>query len=329
MEPAGLEEKIDELVLPDVVTLSIEETVATALSALRDQSIRPKIFYLYVADRQRRLQGVVPVRSLLAFPPETPIREIMVRQVRALRLGMTRADALDFFATYRFLALPVVDTRGRLVGSIAIEQFADEMVEIVEGRVNQDVFSLVGIKKEEASLRPAWAQIRQRAPWLAVNVAGGLGCAWLLGIFQMTVAQVLFVTFFIPVVLVLSEGIGMQSTAIAAMRARQLPARALRWRRFLLREGAVAMGVGILCAMSVGGLAYLWLRHAWFAWALGLAITLSMGCAAILGTCLPFLFHRWKIDPSIASGPLVLALSDNLTLLIYLGLIRFLMAAGT
>jgi len=179
------------------------------------------------------------------------------------------------------------------------------------------------------SARSAWAQIRHRAPWLAVNVAGGLGCAWLLGIFQMTVAQALFVTFFIPVVLVLAEGIGMQSTAVAAIRAQQFPARALRWRQFLLREGAVAVGMGILCAMSVSGLAYFWLRHAWFAWALGLAITLSMGCAAVLGTCLPLLFHRWKIDPSIASGPLVLAFSDNLILLIYMGLIRFPMAVGT
>lgn len=325
LTPDSLQQPIDGAVSPEVVTLSLDDTVAGALTMLRDQAIQPKIFYLYVVDRDRVLKGVVPVRSLLSHPPETPLQEIMIRQVRSLRLGMTRAEALDFFATYRFLALPMVDQRGRLIGYVSVEQFSDEMVEIAEGRVSQDIFSLVGIKQEEVTLRSAWSQIRQRAPWLAINVAGGLGCAWILGVFQLTLAKALFITFFIPIVLVLAEGIGMQSAATAVLRIHRLPERSLRWRRLLLREGTVAVGVGLMVSVPVCALAYLHFRQSWFAWALGLGVTASMGFAGLVGTSLPLLFHRWKVDPTVSSGPLVLAVSDNLTLLIYLGLTRFLL----
>ncbi len=313
---------IDSYVQSGFITIEEGLTVGEVFDRLRTLKIEPQIFYLYVVNGEGILKGVLPVRRLLASLPQTPLQEITVRQVCALKLGMTVADALDFFVTYRFLALPVVNEQGKLVGVVNVDQFADPLTEISEGRVSSDVFSILGLKMDEARISGLAHNLRMRLPWLMVNVVGGFGCAWIAGVFSWTLQQSVTAAFFIPIVLVLGESIGVQTTAIAVRRFHLQMVSAGSIVSLLIKEVVHSLIFGILIGCMVGVIAFFWQGDPRLAAALALSITLSMGAAGFLGTVLPALFKATRIDPAIASGPLVLAISDNLTMLLYFLSIR-------
>jgi len=323
---ADLNALIDPYVTNEVVTVSAESTVGQTLTQLRDRAIQPRIFYLYAVDSEKRLQGVVPVRTLLAADPERPLREILVAQVQSLRLGMKVAEALDFFLTHRFLALPVVDARGRLTGAVFAEQFADTVIEIAEGRVSSDIFESLGIHADEARMGSVPKAVRQRFPWLLVNVAGGVGCAAITGLFARTIQEIVIVALFIPIVLVLAESVGIQATAISVRRFHTLPFARLAAQQLLNRELKVAVCLGLLAGVLVGLVSHLFGGSFRFGVAVAVAIVGSVSVAAGIGTLLPVAFRAWRIDPAVAVGPLVLALADNATILIYLALVRLVAA---
>ncbi len=315
---------IDPYVTDEVVTVSAESTVGETLTQLRDRAIQPRIFYLYAVDSERRLQGVVPVRALLAADPERPLKGILVTRVQSLRLGMKVAEALDFFLTHRFLALPVVDAQDCLVGAVFAEQFADTVIEIAEGRVSSDIFESLGVHTDEARLGSVPRAVWQRFPWLLVNVAGGVGCAAIAGLFARTIQEIVIVALFIPIVLVLAESVGMQATAITVRRLRTLPFSRPAAQRLLNRELKVAVCLGLLAGLLVTLVSRLFGGSFWFGVAIAMAIAGSISVAAGVGTVLPVAFRAWRIDPAVAVGPLVLALADNATILIYLVLVRLL-----
>ncbi len=308
---------IDSYVQSGFITIKESLTVGEVFDRLRTLKIEPQIFYLYIVNGEGILKGVLPVRRLLASLPQTPLQEIMVRQVCALKLGMTVTDALDFFVTYRFLALPVVNERGKLVGVVNVDQFADPLTEISEGRISSDVFSILGLKMDEARISGLVHNLRIRLPWLMVNVVGGLGCAWIAGIFSGTLRQAVVATFFIPIVLVLGESIGVQATAIAVRRFHLQPFSTGSIVSLLMKEILHSLIFGMFIGCVVGSIAFFWHGNPRLAAALAVSITFSMGAAGFLGTILPALFKATRIDPAIASGPLVLAISDNLTMLLY------------
>lgn len=326
---ADLSALIDPYVSRELVTVSVTDTVGQALTALRDREIQPRIFYLYAVDAHRRLHGVVPVRALLAARPEQPLTDILVVRVQRLRLGMTVGQALDFFLTHRFLALPVVEADDRLVGTVLAEQFADTMVEMAEGRVSNDIFEVLGVRAEEGRLGTVGRSVLLRFPWLLVNVLGGVGCAAILGVFTRTLQQVVAAALFIPVVLVLAESVGMQATALAVRRFHTLAFTRGQVRGLLVRELRVALCLGALAGLLVAWVSHVWQPGVGLPAAIALAIVGSITVAAALGTVTPALFRAWRMDPAIAAGPLVLAVADNVTIFTYLSVVHWLAAPSS
>lgn len=304
----------------DFVSVGVADTVAQALEKIRASADTREIFYCYACDPEGRLVGVVPIRKLIRAAPDERIASLMFDRV--VKLPEDAPDSLveDFFVTYRFLAFPVVDKAGRIAGVVELDSFVDTYSQVldseVEGRIRDEVFRLLGMPRDELKeTRPVRIALR-RFPWLLVNIAGGFLAATTSRLFEGTLTRYVIVAAFIPMVLVLSESLGVQTVAVSATMIAEghvdLPTVRREIRAVSLAGMMAATVVALLARLSGGG----WT----FPLGLWLAVTLATTFAAALGAALPFLFRSFKVDPHLASAPLVLAISDNVTLLVYLGL---------
>lgn len=304
----------------DFVQISVHHTVAQALAEVQAQKVEGRIVYFYVVDHEDRLQGVLPIRRLLLNPPETPVAELMVRNVVMLPITATLLDACEQFILHRFLALPIVDARRRIVGVVDVELYTDEISDLVRQDESNDLFQLIGVRVEEVQRASLPAVFRRRFPWLLCNLAGGLACAVLAGQFEGILDRVIALSLFIPVVLAIAESVSIQSLTLA-LQSRH--GNRFRWGD-TLRDVVRQIPLGLLLGGACGGLialvALVWQRMAMVALSIFLSISLAVTTALLVGLIVPTILHTTRRDPKVASGPIVLATTDLAALFYYLGL---------
>ncbi len=311
----------------DVVRLRAEQTVGEALAAMRQQPPEGRIIYFYVVDAEGRLEGVVPTRRLLLSPLEKPVADIMVRQVITLPLDATVLDACEFFVLHRLLAFPIVDEQRRLVGVIDVDLYTEKLSRTggrqgkeLDVRPSDDLFQLIGVHLARARQTSPLAAFRGRFPWLLCNMAGGLLAALLSWVFEAELQRVVALALFIPVVLALAESVSTQSVSLALQVLHGKSATWLALGPQLGRELLTGLLMGGACGVLVGVVAWGWLGQPAVLWSLLGGITGGVAGAAVLGIAVPNLLRLLALDPHIAAGPVALALSDVLTLLIYFNL---------
>lgn len=290
---------------------TIEETIGHFRSTKLDKVSKPS--YIYVVDSDAHLVGVIQMRDLLSRSPETFVKDIMIKDVVKAEADMDQEEAVRLFIKHRFLALPVVDKAQKLVGVIT----ADEMVDIAELEAEEDIAKLVGTGVDEITTHSIPKIVRLRLPWLVVSILSGLICAFILGWFQYELKSVIALALFIPIVLGLSESTGMQSSTIVVRNIAlgRSTFKDVGW--LLQKEILVGVIVGIICGTVVGTTASAWQGDQSLGAAIALSMLLAITASGLVGSFLPLLFRSIKIDPALASGPIVLATCDIVTLIIY------------
>ncbi len=309
----------------NLTRLHLDQSVGEALEQLRREQPGERILYLYVVDAEDRLVGVVPVRRFLLSAPAAALNDVMIRNVVAVPAAATVLDACEFFILHRFLAFPVVDDQRRLLGVIDVELYTDELSEI-DGEQRDDLFDLVGVHLAQARRPSALAAFRSRFPWLLCNVAGGLLAAVLSWIFQDVLSRdEAVMALFVPVVLALAESVSIQSVSLALQGLHGQPPTWPALARGMGRELSIGLLLGGGTGLLVGLTALVFVGKASLAGSLLGGIGAGVAAAAVLGLAVPNLLHLLRLNPSIAAGPLALALADMLTLVCYFSLGRWLM----
>ena len=312
----------------DFPLLDASMSVADALERIRRQGVGERVIYFFATDAEGRLVGVLPTRRLLTTSLETRLEEIMVRRVIAIPASATVLEACEFFVLDKFFAFPVVDSARRVVGVVDVSLFAEEMLEMGDGKEQlpaatvpgDDVFEALGFRLAQIRGASPWRVFRYRFPWLLATVGAGTACAVLAGAFEVTLARSLVVAFFLTMVLGLNESVSMQSMTltIQALRVNTLT------RRWFLdnlrREIVTSLLLGMACGLLVSAIVWLWRRDLNGTAVVGGGIAVSLVTACLLGFSVPSLLHRLKLDPKIAAGPVTLAVTDFCALAFYFSL---------
>ena len=320
----SLDDPITRHMRTEFARLHIDQTIGEALSAIRTNPPSSRVTYFYVVDDEGRIRGVVPVRRLLLSPLDKRVEEIMVREVITLPKNATVLDACDFFILHRLLAFPVVDKDRRILGVVDVELYTDELIDLDRTERHNDLFQLIGVHLAEAQQSSVVA-FRRRFPWLLANVAGGILAAFLSGIFQADLEKTVALAIFIPVVLALSESVSIQSVSLAIqlLHGRRPTIQAILGK--LRSEAITGLFLGIASATAVGFVAILWLGRVRVVVALLGAILGGVTCAAVIGMSIPNLLRFFQREPRVAAGPIALASTDIVTLLVYFSLARWLL----
>jgi magnesium transporter len=323
---ANLQDSVTQHMRTDFTRLLIGQTIGEALTNLRAHQVEGRILYFYVVDGDGRLKGVVPTRRLLLNHPDKPVAEIMVERLITIPATATVLDACEFFILHRLLAFPIVDEERRILGTVDVDLYTSELSDLETSEQYDDLFQLIGVHLTEAQQASPLVSFRKRFPWLLCNIAGGIFAAFLAGMYEAELQKVVALALFIPVVLALAESVSIQSVSLALQT---LHGQKATWSALLpkmSRELMTGVLLGSACGVLVGTVALLWLRQASVVLCLLGSIAGGVAGAAVVGLTMPYLLRILKRDPQVAAGPIALAASDMLTLLLYFNIARWLLA---
>ncbi|GIW12363.1 MAG: magnesium transporter MgtE [Dehalococcoidia bacterium] len=313
------EESAGGIMTPEVIALRQDLTVADALAMLRTLGNTADVaFSLFVVDEEHRLVGMVSLRDLVVSPPETRLAAIMQTRVPRVSVGADQEEAARLMSKYDLLALPVVDSEGKLTGVIT----ADDIIDVIQEEADEDLSAVAGAAVEDVEglsgvVEAAWGRLR----WLTVTLLGGLAGAGALRMFAGPELPSATVLAFAPLLVLLAGQTVAQSMAVVTRGIGLGIAEDLPWRE--LRIGLVlAVALGLACgagATLLTGLARVGL-------AVGGAAALTALLGVGIGTLLPLLSARLAAPPRLVSQPLVGPLAGVVSLLVYLGLASLLVA---
>jgi magnesium transporter len=305
------------LMTESFVRLRARWTIAETLEYLRQ--INPDaetIAYLYVTDSEERLAGVVPLRRLVTSQPNQTIGEIVESRIISVQVTDEQEDVAEVVSKYDFNAVPVVDAEGRLVGIVTV----DDIVDVLEEEATEDIQRLGGSEPLDqpyfsVSIRTV---ARKRIVWLLLLFFGGTLTSSVMSNFQNQLAEVLALSYFIPLLIGTGGNAGSQtvSTVIRALGVGEV-----EWsdaRRVLGRE----LGTGLLVGSILGVVGFLYALLLWqvsvpLALVVGLALPIICTWAKAVASLVPLIAERFGIDPTVVSAPLITTVVDATGLAIY------------
>lgn len=304
----------------NVITLHEDSTVRQSLDEIRTCGLGERIVYFYVVDKSNRLVGVLPTRLLLTADVNTPLAELMIRNVISISPDTTILEAHEILARHRLLALPIVDEHKHVVGVIDAGILTGDEFDISERENISDIFETIGLKVLQIRDASPLRAFRFRFPWFLATLGSGFICAILASRYETTLLQSITLSFFITLVLGLGESISMQSMTVT-IRVLHSMKPTLGWYiRALPREILTSCLLGAACAASVGFFVLFWSGETLTALAIGGSIFFVLCVGSFFGFTVPTVLHALNLDPKIAAGPVTLAIADIMTLLIYFSL---------
>ncbi len=314
---------------PEVLRCTSDATVAEVLTMLRSAPEVPESsFYVYVVEPDGKLIGQVSLRALVTNDPQTPVEDIMERDVVAVRAEMDQEEVADVVGRYDLVSVPVVDGQFRLLGKIDV----DDVLDVMREEATEDILKMAGAGEELAEAQSFRSAVKVRSRWLSAAALGGLFAALNLAQFEHELGQVPALSFFMPVVAGMGGNVGTQSATIVVRGLAVGYVGTDRLWQVVVREMLLGAVLGLLYGLLVGGVATLIGGTSVEPMQLGAVIALamlgSMTLAASVGAGVPLLLDRLDVDPAVATGPFVTTTVDVLGLLLYLGLARVLLGVG-
>jgi len=304
------------LMYTDVFTLHEETKAKDAIAALQDQEEAEMVFYLYAVDDNGRLNGVVSLRDLVTTPSDTMLKDLMSIKVHAVRPETDQEEVARIVSQYNFLAVPVVDGDEKLLGIVTV----DDVLDVIREEATEDFLQMVGAGKDrEILLKSSWENARMRLPWLFASWVGGIGAAFIIGVFDNVLESTIALAAFIPVIMGMGGNIGTQSSTIIVRGLATGRVSFENSTKILFKEIRVGLILGILYGILLGIFAIFRFLDVspLLGVVVGLSICLSMIIATTIGSMVPLILNRFDIDPAIATGPFVTTAIDILGVTLY------------
>ncbi|MBM4311365.1 MAG: magnesium transporter [Deltaproteobacteria bacterium] len=308
----------------ELVALDRGTTVTGAIEHIRSRRDEVEnVHTVYVLDDESRLVGELPLGSLLFADGDTPLKDIMDKQVIAATAGMDQEEVAALFRKYDLVSLPVVDADKRILGRILV----DDIIDVIQEEVSEDMFRMAGISEEEDVVYSGHTLTvcMKRLPWLVFNFFGTLISGYFLWLYQSKLTDLLALLAFVPVICAMSGNIGVQSTSIVIRGIATGRVDFSNLRKLIFKESAVGLIIGLVCGLLGGLIGFLWQAS----WLIGIVVFVAMFIAiafgALLGVLVPLFFKKIKIDPAVASGSLIATTNDLIAINIYFLLAAFMM----
>jgi magnesium transporter len=302
--------------------LAPQMTVDEAFRAIRQ--LDPEVETLndlYVVEGERLL-GVLSLRDLVRAKPKQLLFEIMTREVISVRVDTDQEEVAQLISKYDFLAIPVLHSNGDIIGIVTV----DDIVDVLTEEQTEDILKQGAIFMEHGVINapyfsvPIWRVVKSRVGWLVLLFVAETATGAVLRHFESELAKVVALSFFVPLLIGTGGNTGAQtvSTIIRGIALREIQGRDLG--RVLLRE----LLSGFLLGLLLGGIAFmramLWGSGVNLSLVVALTILAICTWANAIGSLIPMLAQKFKIDPALVSAPLITTLVDATGLVIYLSI---------
>ncbi len=299
------------------VTLSPDLNMNEAIAALRNLKDNHDTLYLiYIVDERHHLLGVISLRQIIQAHPDAIIQEVMTHDVVSAEVNDDQEIVARTLAHYDFIALPILDDAGRLLGIVTY----DDAMDIAEAESTEDILragAIAPFEKQSIKTAPILSLYKNRVFWLVILVFGSLLSSFGIANYEDIIEQNIVLVFFLPLLVGSGGNAGSQSATLMVRALATGDVQLKDWFKLIARESLVALCLGLTMAFAVSILGYIRGDHMV---ALVLAISMTgiviLGC--LIGMSLPFVLNRLKLDPASASAPLVTSICDATGVVVYL-----------
>lgn len=318
------EDSAGGIMTPNVLTVNKDMKIEDVLSfiKIRGEKDDIELYYLYVIDNQNHLLGVVSLRALLTKPNRTKVEDIMTRDIIKIQIDDAKDAVAEIFSKYQYSALPVVDLYNRLKGMITW----DDVQDIIEEETTEEIYASSGITttivdEDEIISGNIINAIKARTPWLVITLIGEFFAVNVADRFETTIHAIPIIAIFMPLLAGLGGNIGTQSITLMVRGLSTGQVNLNSAFHHILRELRIGFCIGFVFGLLVMAVTWHWQHSIQLGVVVGAAMTINMTMATLLGTITPFVLKKLKIDPAIASGPVIATSIDVIGLAIYFTLV--------
>jgi len=299
---------------PRVTSIPINLSIQEAIDYLR-KARRQTLYYLYVTDAGGKLIGMLNMRNLLLSPPQDSIASITNRDFFSVPETMSRDEVLTLIRRHRFVALPVVDIDGRLVGVIR----HDEALRAVQQGAFEDLQKMVGAGSDERALSPVGTVVKRRLPWLIINLLTAFLASAVVGLFEGTIQKVTALAVLLPIVSGQGGNTGAQALAVVmrGIALREIVSGAAR--RVIIKETLAGLFNGLAIAVITALAVWFWSKNVGLCLVIGLAMIVNMAAAGLSGAAIPLVLKVLKRDPAQSSSIFLTTVTDVVGFAAFLG----------
>ena len=281
------------------------------------------IYYVYVVDDDNRLKGVLPLKKMITHPSVSKIKHVMEDNPVVVKVDMPIDEVAIDFEKYDLVAMPVVDSIGRLMGQITVDDVMDQVREQQE----RDYQLASGISSDVDADDSVLAQTKARLPWLLIGIAGGFLSSLILSGFEAQLAAVTALAYFIPLIGGTGGNVGVQASAIVVQGLANGRLDLKEFWQQLWKELRISLLTGVVISLAV--LVYTLFTEPG-SYGLTLAVAVSLFCivvfSTVFGALVPLTLEKLKVNPALATGPFIQITNDVVGLLIYVGMAAWMLS---
>lgn len=298
------DETAGRIMTPNVFALNEDLSVSEAIQAIQTGSELEMVFYLYVVDDRKHLVGVVSLRQLLMVSPSTPLKKVMTTDVIRVLTETDQEEVARQVALYDLLAIPVVDDENKLVGMITV----DDVIDVIQEEATEDILHLAGVNTDDRVYASKWQSFKQRIPWLIASLGTALVGAWVISRYESALTG--SIAIFLPLVAALAGNAGNQALTVMV---RSLALGEVNWsssRPAIFKELILGLSNGVLIGIIAGAIAQLWTDSFELGMVLAAAMVINLFVAGMVGSLIPLVLKKLRVDPAIASSLFLTTVAD-------------------
>lgn len=304
------------IMTPEYVRLRRGTTVADAFTAIRRQGEQAETVYICYVVERNRLEGVVTARDLLLANPDDSIDELMDENVIRVQVTDDKEFVANEMNRYGFMAMPVVDSEGFMVGIVTLDDASDVLIEEATEDI-QKMAAIAAPPEDSYFSTSVWAHARSRIPWLLILMLSATFTGMIITHYENAFAALPLLVSFIPMLMDTSGNCGNQSSTLMVRGLALGDIRPADILRVIFKEARVALLVGLVLAAANGLRIFVMYRDLRLAVLISVTLVLAILIAKLIGCSLPLLVQRVGLDPALMASPFITTIVDACAITIY------------
>lgn len=302
------------LMARELIKVNINWNLAQCTEEIRKQAENvKKVNEIYVVDDHEILLGIVPLKQLLLERAQTKVSQIFDSNVLYAQVYTRAEEVASMMSKYNLEALPIVDSLKRLIGVVTI----DDVIDFVKEEADKDYQMLSGISEKVESTDKIWILSRARLPWLIIGLGGGLMNSFVIKGFEHELSTNLQLALFMPLVAAMGGNAGVQSSSIIVQGLANDTLGSKNFLPRIAKEFSVALLNGMVCSILLLMYTFFTGNSYGIAEVVSLALLSVIIFASLIGTLIPLILERFRVDPALATGPFITTTNDLIGLFLY------------
>ena len=308
---------VGEFIDPYFLPLQDTSTVKDAVETIRFlANNKLSLNYAYVVNDAYRLVGVLNMRDLLFAHDDDKLDIVMQKDVYSVNAMRDCQDVANEVKDKRFIAIPVVDEQGRLLGTLKPK----DLISMAQEEATEDIQKIFGAGAEEKVTSPIPFMIRNRLPWLYVNLGTAFLASWVIGLFEGIIAKFTVLAVFLPIVASQGGNSGAQSLAVVirGLALNEIPEGHAK--KIIFKEVFASVFTGIGAGLATGAIAWIWSGKPFLGLIMSMAMIGNLVSAAFWGATIPLGMKQLGFDPAQCSNIILTTFTDIIGFFLFLGL---------